>query len=197
MTRPVKRVIFLHGVGSSGAAMRPLAEALALPWPAAFPEGQQPFDMGPGRQWFSVRGVTDANRPGRIEAAMPAFLDQTKALGDPRESVLIGFSQGAIMALHAVAAGLPAAGVLALSGRLAGPVGHRADWPAITLIHGTADPVMPVDAARATEAWLQDAGAAPRLTLFEGLGHTVDSRVLASVRASLAATSADQTEFRS
>lgn len=147
-----QRLIFLHGVGSSGAAMRPLAEALALPQPTACPDGLHPFDMGPGRQWFSVKGVTEGNRPGRIAEAMPGFIDLIEGLGDPRQSVLIGFSQGTIMALHAVAAGLPAAGVIALSGRLAGPVGPRSDWPPITLLHGADDPVMPLATARATEA---------------------------------------------
>lgn len=53
----MKRIVFLHGVGSSAAAMRPLADALGLAVEAHFPDGPQPFDMGPGRQWFSVRGI--------------------------------------------------------------------------------------------------------------------------------------------
>lgn len=185
MTRPFQRLIILHGVGSSGAAMRPLADALALPQPAHTPDGLHPFDMGAGRQWFSVKGVTEANRPGRIAEAMPAFVDLIESLGDPRQSVLIGFSQGAIMALHAVAADLPAAGVIALSGRLAGPVPARRDWPPVTLLHGADDPVMPLPVAHATEAWLQDAGAAPRLTVFDSLGHAIDARILEAVRDSL------------
>lgn len=180
-----RRVIFLHGVGSSGAAMHPLAEALALPQPAHSPDGLHPFDMGAGRQWFSVKGVTETNRPGRIAEALPAFGDLIERLGDPRDSVLVGFSQGAIMALHAVAAGLSVAGVIALSGRLAGPVGPRGDWPPITLLHGSDDPVMPLAVARATAAWLQDAGAEPRLTVFDGLGHTIDTRILQAVRDTL------------
>lgn len=192
MTPPFRRIILLHGVGSSGAAMRPLAEALAVSQHAAFPDGLHPFDMGAGRQWFSVKGVTETNRPDRIAEALPAFVDLLEGLGDPRDSMLIGFSQGAIMALHAVAAGLPIAGVIALSGRLAGPVHPRGDWPAITLLHGTDDPVMSLEFARATEAWLKDAGAETRLTEFGGLGHAIDARVLAAVRDTLAPTNADR-----
>ena len=44
MTTSWPQVIFLHGVGGSGAAMRPLAEALAVPQLAAFPDGPHPFD---------------------------------------------------------------------------------------------------------------------------------------------------------
>lgn len=177
----MKHVIFLHGVGSTGAAMRPLADALALSVPAHCPDGPEPFDMGPGRQWFSVKGVTEDNRPARVAAAMPAVLRMIEGFGDPRDSLLIGFSQGSIMALHLVAAGLPAAGVFALSGRLAGPIAARPDWPPITLLHGSADHVMPPEIARATESWLTAAGAKPEVQMFNGLGHGIDDRTLAAI----------------
>lgn len=183
----MSRVIFLHGVGSSGAAMRPLALALGCE-EASFPDGPEPFDLGPGRQWFSVKGITEENRPARIADALPAFRALILGLGDPRDSILIGFSQGAIMALHAVADGLPARAVVALSGRLAGPVPKRIEWPPITLLHGKADAVIPAQMAAATRAWLSEAGAAPELCLFDGLGHGVDDRVLADLRRTLAGT---------
>jgi phospholipase/carboxylesterase len=183
----MKRVIFLHGVGSSGAAMAPLADAIGLAVPAHCPDGPQAFNHGQGRQWFSIDGVTDANRPARVAAALPAFTETVRQFGDTQDSLLIGFSQGAIMALHAVAAGLPAAAVFALAGRLAGPVEHRSGWPPITLLHGSADPMMPPAVARATEGWLKDAGASPQLTIFEGLGHTIDGRMVEAIRAAAAA----------
>ena len=178
----MKRILFLHGVGSSGGAMRPLAEQLAPLPEAFFPDGPAPFDAGQGRQWFSLTGISEANRPERIAAALPDFCQIVARFGDPRESLLVGFSQGAIMALHAVATGLPAAGVVALSGRLAGPVPLRPDWPPVTLVHGSADPVMPPTIVRATETWLRAAGAEPRLHLFEGLGHGIDARGIAVLR---------------
>lgn len=181
----MKRVIYLHGVGSSGAAMAPLAEAVSLAVPAHCPDGPQPF--GAGRQWFSIEGVTEANRPARVAAALPGFTEIVSRFGDTRESLLVGFSQGAIMSLHAVAAGLPVAGVIALSGRLAGPVAPPAGWPPIKLLHGSADPMMPPAVAYATEGWLREAGASPSLTIFEGLGHSVDARTVEAVRAAAAA----------
>jgi phospholipase/carboxylesterase len=74
--------------------------------------------------------------------------------------LLVGFSQGAIMSLHAVAEGLSVAGVFALSGRLAGPIAARSDWPPITLLHGSADPVISLSVTRAAETWLRDGGDA-------------------------------------
>lgn len=144
------RVIFLHGIGSNGAGMRPLAAALGLTGTVHFPDGTEPSDMGPGRQWFSVQGITETNRPARIGASLPAFRSLIESMGNPGESVLIGFSQGAIMALHAVADGLAVRGVIAISGRLAAPVPARTDWPPIVLLHGAADPVIPVAMALAT-----------------------------------------------
>jgi len=183
----MSRVIFLHGVGSSGAAMEPLAVALDLRDSAHCPDGTEPFDMGQGRQWFSVKGISEDARPARIAAAMPGFRAVIEGLGDPRDSVLVGFSQGAIMALHAVADGLPVRAVVALSGRAAGPLAPRADWPPITLIHGTADGVIPAAMAKATLGWLQAAGAQPELHLIDGLDHGIDQRVLAKVRQAIAA----------
>jgi phospholipase/carboxylesterase len=177
----MSRIIFLHGVGSSGAAMRPLAEALGVTATAHFPDGSDPFDMGPGRQWFSVRGISEENRPARIAVAMPGFRGMIESFGDPKDSVLIGFSQGAIMALHAVADGLPVKAVFALSGRVAGPVPTRTNWPPITLLHGKADPVIPSQMAKATEAWLCAAGATPSLQIFDGLAHGVDNRVISGL----------------
>ena len=90
------------------------------------------------------------------------------------------------MALHAVAAGLTVAGVYALSGRLAAPVAARTDWPPITLLHGSDDPVMRPSVARTTASWLKEAGAQPVLTVFDGLGHGIDDRTLAAIRSGLA-----------
>ena len=185
----MKRIIFLHGVGGTGAGLRPLAEALETGLDCHFPDGPLRFDgdrSGIARQWFSITGVTEDNRPARIAQAMPGFCAMLQDLGDPRDSLLVGFSQGAIMALHAVAQGLPVAGVVALSGRLAGPVAPRKEWPAIWLLHGQEDRVMPPDLAQRTRSWLREAGADPRLTLFADLGHAIDARSLDVLRGIIA-----------
>jgi phospholipase/carboxylesterase len=144
----IKRVVLLHGVGGTGASMRPIAEHLGRGVETYSPDGPAAFDMGAGRQWFSVLGVTEANRPARVAAALPAFAATIARFGDLHDTVLIGFSQGAIMALHAAAAGLRPAGVIAIAGRLSGPVDQQPVWPKITLLHGTADQIMPPDFAR-------------------------------------------------
>ncbi len=114
--------------------------------------------------------------------ALPGFQSVIEGFGDPRGTLLVGFSQGAIMSLHAVATGLSVAGVIALSGRLAGPVAARTEWPPVTLLHGTADTVMPPEFAMSTHGWLREAGAEPELQLFDGLEHGIDERVIAAIR---------------
>ena len=72
-------IILLHGVGSRGADIAPLAGPWNHKLPVvefAAPDAPHPFGYGPGRQWFSVQGVTETNRPERVAAARARF-DQT------------------------------------------------------------------------------------------------------------------------
>ncbi len=179
-------VIFLHGVGARGGDLAPLGEIWAEALPRTdfeAPDGPEPFvGGGPGRQWFSVAGVTEANRPGRIVAARPAFdavirgLTDRHGLGDrPDRVALVGFSQGAIMALDAVASGRwKLAGVVAFSGRLAGAVTSRAAIDTnVLLVHGGSDPVIPATESVRAEALLSRAGFSARAKVIPGLGHTI------------------------
>lgn len=78
-------MILLHGVGASAQDFVPLAHALRESFPAAafvLPDGVEPFDASPalaGRQWFSIQGVTEEDRPARVRAALPAFVELIRA----------------------------------------------------------------------------------------------------------------------
>ena len=68
-------VLLFHGVGSNARDLVPLGEALAPHLPdAAIVSVQAPEGAGRGRQWFSVQGVTETDRPARVAAAMPGFV---------------------------------------------------------------------------------------------------------------------------
>lgn len=75
--------ILLHGVGGTPDNLVPLAEAVRAAFPASavlIPEGFEPFDGGgAGRQWFSVRGVSEDNRPERVAQALPPLEAYVKA----------------------------------------------------------------------------------------------------------------------
>jgi phospholipase/carboxylesterase len=185
---PSQLVLLFHGVGSSARDLAPLGEALAPHLPgAAIVSLQAPEAAGVGWQWFSVQGVTEADRPARVAAAMPGFMQavtqwQEACATGPARTTLIGFSQGAIMALESTQfESPPATRVIALSGRFARP--PRIAYASVRthLMHGDADAVVPVRLAVDALAQLQGLGAVATLDRFPGLSHGIDRRVIDAV----------------
>ncbi len=182
---PRMLVLLLHGVGSNARDLAPLGRALAGQLPdATVVSVQSPEAAGNGWQWFSVQGVTETSRPGRVAAAMPSFVQavqdwqQTSGLG-PAATTLIGFSQGGIMALESTQLDAPPASrVIAMAGRFAQPPRQAKDGVLIHLLHGDADAVMPVGLAIEAFGRLQDLGAQATLDRFSGLGHGIDQRMV-------------------
>ncbi|NCT84601.1 MAG: esterase [Comamonadaceae bacterium] len=185
---PRQLVLLFHGVGSSASDIAPLGRALAPHLPdALIVSAQAPEAVGRGWQWFSVQGVTEANRPARVATAMPGFVQaieqwQREAGVGPAQTTLIGFSQGAIMALESTQLGdAPAGRVFALSGRFARPPRLAPVGLMTHLVHGDADAVMPIGAAVEALARLQSLGAVATLDRLPGLGHGIDARVVDAV----------------
>jgi len=182
-----KLVVFLHGYGADGNDLIDLGRMFAPLIPdAAFvsPHAPDPCDQSPmGRQWFPL-ALGDLHAYWRgVEHAAPAlqtFLDAELAryaLSD-RDLALVGFSQGTMMALHV---GLrrngPVAGIVGYSGLLAGPE-HLADpgvhRPPVLLVHGDADPIIPVMALQAAVQSLGGAGVLVEWHVSRGLAHGID-----------------------
>ena len=183
-------LLLFHGVGSSAENLRPLAQALAPQRPQAWivsVRAPHPSESGAGWQWFSVQGVTEANRPARVAAAMPAFLQTVHAWQRETGAVtarttLIGFSQGAIMALQATQQSQPVAGrVIAIAGRFAQPPQVAPAGTLLHLMHGEQDRVMPVGLAGDAQRQWRALGAQATLDLYPGLGHGIDARVIDSI----------------
>lgn len=147
------RQLFLlfHGVGSEPASLEAMGRLLGEAFPQAFVvsvQAPQACDSGRGFQWFSVAGVAEENRPGRVDEAMPAFLETIAywqgrcGVGAPA-TALVGFSQGAIMALECTKSVPARAGrVVALGGRFASLPTQAAPEVTIHLFHGKEDPVI-------------------------------------------------------
>ncbi|KJV34632.1 alpha/beta hydrolase [Pantoea sp. SM3] len=181
-------VIFLHGVGSNGDDLAVLGQhwASLLPDVAfASPNAPYPFEHAMGYQWFSLTGITPENRPARVRQARAAFdetLQQLMAqhgMADAWDKViLVGFSQGSIMALDALASGrYPLAGVVAFSGRLSfeGALTPNPQTPAL-LIHGKVDDVIPFSESESAVARLQAAGVTVEARYEAATGHTISSQ---------------------
>lgn len=184
--KPAHLVLLFHGVGSSAANLVPLAELVAQARPDAMVvsvDGPHPSTLGSGREWFSVVGVTEENRPQRVALALPSFRDtvahwQRISGLDADQTTLIGFSQGAIMALEATQSGDgPAARVVALAGRFAEPVRRAPSGVRFHFIHGANDPVIPPRFSVEAAQRLRELGAEATLDVLPQLGHGIDTRV--------------------
>jgi phospholipase/carboxylesterase len=197
-------LVLLHGVGADGSDLIELAPALAQWLPhAAFiaPDGPEPCDMAPfGRQWFSLRDRRPAALLAGIQTSAPmldAFLDaelRNAGLG-AQQLALVGFSQGAMMALHvALRRTPPVAAVLGYSGALIGAERLPAEIaakPPVLLVHGDADEIVPVTALHAAVQGLQAAAVPVQWSVRRGLPHTIDPEGIAHGGAFLAAAFAD------
>jgi phospholipase/carboxylesterase len=180
-------------VGADAASFADLGRTLARGLPRAdflVVDGFHPWDGGgSGRQWFSLRGVTDANRGQRIRDAgveVSEYLDDElgrRHLGGER-LVLVGFSQGAMMTgyLTVHRTPRPAAAVM-LSGRVAmDDVPTKAESPTPLLwAHGDADGVIPVSAVEPGTRVLQTWGAQVTTRIYPGMGHQVSPQELTEV----------------
>lgn len=180
-------VIMLHGVGSSGSDLAPLADLWKSALPGAVfvsPNAPSPSTFGSGYQWFSVAGVTEENRSVRIGEARIAFDKTISAIIEDSgfsnrldHVALVGFSQGSIMALDAIASGRwPFGAVVGFSGRLASPLPLQAAvGTPVLLIHGSADTVIPATETSKAAAVLEPLGVKVETVILPGLGHTISA----------------------
>jgi phospholipase/carboxylesterase len=188
-------LLLFHGVGSRAEDLVPLGRALAVQRPGAWivsVRSPDPSDLGSGWQWFSVRGVTEENRYARVRGAMPSFQRtvaawQRETGTGPEATTLIGFSQGAIMALEATQQEVsPATRVIAIAGRFAQAPQRAPAGTTVHLLHGERDPVMPISVALEAHDQLRALGATSTLDRFPGLVHGIDARVVECVQSRLA-----------
>lgn len=189
-------VVFLHGLGADGRDLIDIGREWQ-PWlpDAAFvaPHAPDPYEEAPvGRQWFSLtfrdpgetwRGVNQA------APALNAFLDQELARhGLPASKLaLVGFSQGAMMALHVgLRRETAPAGIVGYSGLVVleagkGPESLAAairSKPPVLLVHGDRDDVVPTEMLFFSKEMLAAAGISCQWHLSRGLAHGIDEEGL-------------------
>lgn len=154
-------VIFLHGYGADGGDLLDLATPLAQHLPGTVfiaPDAPEPCRNNPmGFQWFPIPrldGSTETAMQEGFDRSVPllqTFIDARLAEEGvpPERLVLVGFSQGTMMALHVAPRRVqPIGGVVGFSGRLIAPERLETETlsrPPILLIHGDEDPVVPFD----------------------------------------------------
>jgi phospholipase/carboxylesterase len=179
-------VVFLHGYGADGNDLIDIGREWARFLPdTAFASPHAPqssVDAPMGRQWFPLTlGDLDLIWRGVDQAApsLNAFLDAELTrlgLGDDRLA-LVGFSQGAMMAIHVgPRRKATIAGIVGYSGYLAGQE-HLASTPhrpPVLLVHGAVDDLIPVMALHTAAPALGAAGFPVEWHVREGIGHGID-----------------------
>ncbi len=177
-------VVLCHGYGADGNDLISLAPHWQRLLPTvAFvaPNAPQHCDAGQGYQWFPIPRLDPRAMRQGVEGAaatLDAFLDAELArLGLPGERLaLVGFSQGTMLSLHV---GLrrkaaPAA-IIGYSGLLADPEIHPLqDGSPVLLVHGDADPLIPVDYLFVSAAALGRAGLPVQWHVSPGTPHAID-----------------------
>ena len=183
-------VVFLHGYGADGNDLIGLGREWANLLPhAAFvsPNAPEPCAMSPmGRQWFDLSmGDMSIIAEGVKRAAptLDTFIDAELAEHSLSASALalVGFSQGTMMALAVgLARNAPPRAIVGYSGALATLEALPApgEGPAILLVHGDRDEVIPVDAMYMAREALGQAGHPVEWHVSQGIGHGIDGEGL-------------------
>lgn len=195
--KPLERaraaMVLIHGRGATAQSMLPLADELA------HPDFSYLALQAAGNTWYphSFLATIESNEPFLSSAllAVGEALDQLAGAGIlPERTILLGFSQGACLALefaarHARRYG----GVVGLSGGLIGPDGTPRDYPGsladTPVFLGCSDPDFHIPRERVLHSAdvLRDLGGEVTVKLYPGLSHTINQDELDAVRDMMAA----------
>jgi phospholipase/carboxylesterase len=181
-----KLVILFHGYGSNGQDLAGLAQAWAPNFPDvawASPNAPEQVPGYPqGYQWFPISRLDPALMEQGVRSAHASAEQFVKSelqrwgLSDG-DVLLVGFSQGTMMALHtALRRAAAPAGVLGYSGALAGPERLKEEMsakPPILLIHGDQDDVLPVGMTLMAAQGLCAAGHGAEFHISQGIPHSI------------------------
>ena len=185
--KPGHLVVLLHGYGADGNDLIGLAPLLGQLMPDVVfhaPNAPQPCEGNAfGYEWFGISRLDPAIALAGVQAAAPvldAFLDETMAAHglDEAKTVLVGFSQGTMMALHV---GLrrkkQLAGIVGFSGMLAGAEllqSQMQNKPPVLLVHGDSDEMLPHGLTQRAAEALTAAGLEVGVHIAKGVGHSID-----------------------
>ena len=186
-------VVMLHGRGATPESILGLAGPLATKSVAYL------APRAAGGAWYPYRFMEpiQRNEPylSSALAAVGGVLDRLAAVGVPTDrTVLLGFSQGACLALeYAARNGRRYGGVVGLSGGLIGPPGTRWDYPATLdgtpVFLGCSDVDFHIPKERVDESAeiFRQLGATVTERIYPGMDHTVNQDEVDWIRDLLAA----------
>ena len=175
-----KRLVLLHGWGADADDLLELGrqlcgerrQLLALRAP-------QPHPGGSGRQWYDLQNRSWPDLP-QARVALRARLEALGRSLPLEQTVLLGFSQGAAMALD-VGSDLALAGIVCCSGYPHPGWQAKPAMAQVLLTHGKNDPVVPYAASEELLRLLRLQQA--RVELIGTAGqHGIDAELLPAIR---------------
>lgn len=186
--KPESIVVLIHGYGADGDDLLALGRSWASLLPNTLfiaPHGPSVCEMNSsGNQWFGLKDWDSARILKEIQMLTPSFnryldtLLKTHNLSS-EQLALVGFSQGAMLALHVALHRPQCAGVVAYSGAfLNDPKELKIGRPPILLIHGTEDQVLQASFSQIAEENLKALHVPVTLSLLPNLEHGIDGRGL-------------------
>jgi predicted esterase len=181
-------LVLIHGRGATADNILTLSPALDIPGFAYL------APQAGGHTWYpqSFLAPIQNNEPG-ISSGLQAIQDvlaRVGAAGVPLErTVLLGFSQGACLALEfAARQARRYGGVVGLSGGLIGPDGTPRNYPGtleatpIFLGCSDVDPHIPAERVRETADVMRRLNGQVTMRLYPGMGHSINDDEIAAVR---------------
>jgi phospholipase/carboxylesterase len=184
-------IISIHGRGADASDLAGLASEIAperYRW--VLPQGPRPVDLGGGYTgwaWYEL-GEQQSETVVESRDRLAAFIDAMLAeLGVARaRTVIMGFSQGSVMALHVgLTSEEPFGSVVVMSGHLPAAEALEPILPerrdrSVLVVHGTEDQTLPIERGRRVRAALEGAGLKPEYHEFR-MGHQITPESLAVV----------------
>ena len=193
-------VIMLHGRGADAGDMLGLAEVVAQPDLAYL------APQAAGRSWYPYSFLAPiAHNEPFLSSALDMLNRLLLGLGSegfaPERTVLLGFSQGACLALeYAARHGRRYGGVVGLSGGLIGPDGTPRDYASaldgapVFLGCSDIDPHIPLARVHETARVLRALGGAVTERIYPGMAHGINEDEVRAVRGLLARFAAPEEE---
>jgi phospholipase/carboxylesterase len=185
---PKKLIIVMHGYGANAENMWPVGYEISKALPEVevrVPDGFDPCDGNVGgRQWFKMGNWTLpewcaqlTQTKARFDAYLSSILAELHF--SEKDVALVGFSQGAMMALYfGVQCGVQA--VVGFSGVFVDPdvLNNTPFQPHILLVHGDADNVIPPKAFFQAQEILRAHHVPFEAFMRPHLGHSIDTEGL-------------------
>ena len=189
-TQAQQLIVLLHAAGATPDSMAPLGRRLRPAFPHAAIvclQARVPMGQGDGFEWFIQLGELDKDIAYGVNEAMPALQEdirgwQARVGLDAKATALIGFAQGAIMALEAGNSQPPLVSrIIAIAGRFAILPELAPAVTTIHFLHGKTDDTVPYRHTVEAAHHLRELGSDITAEVIPFVGHDLSDELMDKV----------------